>query len=375
MAQAAAPQTGRLRGDGPDIFTGDRAKSETFMQQFDVHWGLNDNHEIMRTPYLRAMYLLSLIKGPLVNDWVNDQVTELRNKVTRQQNPIDRDEPTLWNEIRTAFIDAYADTAKAQYAYSKLQHLTMNKGDLDTYISTFKHLARDAGYDLNTPSTVNMFAKNLDNGLLNAILHRDAQPVTMDEWITSARNEKRKYEYRQALMNPQKHKYKWVSPQPYKPRNGQQRHRNDETVPMDVDPPTFTRVYRAYTEDDKSRFKKEGRCFFCDKQGHMARECPEKKRQSYQPNSKFQKKPFNRPKRSDHKRDHGRGYRKSNKHSLKFGYTPQVRVASIEEMESESEEEQEEQDNISSLAARTARLSDDQKEEWLNEMKEQGIHF
>jgi hypothetical protein len=37
-AQQPAAQTGRLRGKAPDIFHGDRSKSETFKQQFKVQW-------------------------------------------------------------------------------------------------------------------------------------------------------------------------------------------------------------------------------------------------------------------------------------------------------------------------------------------------
>jgi len=78
------------------------------------------------------------------------------------------------------------DTAKAQTAFTKLQHLKMYKGNLDTYIATFKHLARDAGYDTNTASTVNMFAQNLETGLHRAIMHREHLLITFMEWIAAA---------------------------------------------------------------------------------------------------------------------------------------------------------------------------------------------
>ena len=134
------------RRDYQSVFNGDRHKSETFIQQFNVHWGLNNNHEIMQVPYLRTMYALSLIKGPLVKDWANDQVVELRNKVSRANNPILRDDNTLWNEFNAAFIAAFSDTARVQNAHMSLQHLKMRGDDLDTYISTFRHLAKEANY-------------------------------------------------------------------------------------------------------------------------------------------------------------------------------------------------------------------------------------
>jgi len=125
-------------------------------------------------------------------------------------NPIAQTEDILWNDIRDAFIAAYADTAKAQTTFTKLQHLKMHKGNLDTYIATFKHLARDAGYDTNTASTINMFAQNLKTRLLSAIMHREQLSITFTEWIAAAQREKENYEMQQAVMHPQKHQFKWA---------------------------------------------------------------------------------------------------------------------------------------------------------------------
>ena len=86
--QAAAPQapagpvaTDKLQGNIPDILTGDRRKSQLFMRQFNLLWGLNKTHEIMTIPYFRAIYALSLMQGPNINDWVNNQVLKLRDSV------------------------------------------------------------------------------------------------------------------------------------------------------------------------------------------------------------------------------------------------------------------------------------------------------
>jgi hypothetical protein len=47
-------------------------------------------HEIMTVPYFRAMYTLSLMNGPNIDDWAHAQVTTLRDRSTRAQNPIPR---------------------------------------------------------------------------------------------------------------------------------------------------------------------------------------------------------------------------------------------------------------------------------------------
>jgi hypothetical protein len=76
QAAPAAPQylTGKLRGTEWDIFYGNRSKSEVFKQQFTTFQGLNDQYEVMEIPYYYTMQALSLIKGPVVNNWATNQV-------------------------------------------------------------------------------------------------------------------------------------------------------------------------------------------------------------------------------------------------------------------------------------------------------------
>jgi hypothetical protein len=53
--------------------------------------------------------------------------------------------------------------------------------------------------------------------------------------------------------------YAWVQKKPFQHTNRQKRiHPNDKTIPMDIDPPVYTRVRKAYTKKDKNQFKKEG---------------------------------------------------------------------------------------------------------------------
>jgi hypothetical protein len=275
------------------------------------------------------MQFLSLIRGRAVEDWVSDQVQILMDRAMRAQNPIPHGNDIHWTELETAFDAAYTDTAKQQNAHVALQQLQMRKDDLDAYIATFKHLASKAGYALTEAGTVHLFALGLKPALLDAVLLRDTQPTTFTQWAEAARTELQKFVHRQTFKNPSVTKYQWVKPQ----RPVDRRHPNDIPTPMEVDQPVFTQVRRttqtsrgtqvrrAYTEADKNRLRAEGRCFFCENQGHMSHQCPKKKGQhiqsspQYKPkppwqtnnrNQGFQKKPFGQQK------PHTQGYRKYN---------------------------------------------------------------
>jgi len=181
---APARQTGCLCGIEPEIFTGDRKKVDVWKQQFQTYWVLNDNHEVMATPYYRAVLALSLIRGSLVDDWVSDQINILQNRLTRTVNPVTRDKDKHWNEFIATFDAVFSDSTKAQQAHVALQQLTMRGDDLNSYAATFKHLAKVTGYDLANLGTIHLFAMGLKKGLRSAILHQDTQPTTFNEWVT-----------------------------------------------------------------------------------------------------------------------------------------------------------------------------------------------
>jgi hypothetical protein len=320
------------------------------------------------------MLALSLIKGPLVDDWTNDQIDQLEEKVTCAINPISQDNEVLWNEFVVELDSHFADTTRKQKAYGALQDLRMRGDDFDSYCATFKYLAKQAGFALTVDATIHLFALGLNPKLRTAIIARDQEPATMEDWITAAQTEMHKAAKLQTFNQPGTKKYAWVqAPQPqYRERNrhGRQRHPNDESVPMDVDPSIFTQVRRARTNDDVQRFKLEGRCFCCDKRGHMAKNCPDRKEQGFRPSpgparKPFQAKPQNAPKRTE-------GFRKSNKPRA-FNYVQQAQSAMIKEVEEEEEDYGE--DEVDDLAAQTTRLNEDQHEHLLSSMIREDADF
>ena len=190
----------------------------------------------MQVPYFCAMYALSLMRGPNIDDWANDQVLLLRELTTRAQNPLNRNDPQLWNNFNNVFIAAYTDTAKKQTAQQKLMALKMYRDDLVTYISTFTNLCKQANYDRNAEGTMHLFAQGLKRELLQAILYGlGVIPDTITAWENAARDEMKKHAYRQTVLNPARVHFKWQFTQN---DNGHNRNRyvypNDRTVPMDV---------------------------------------------------------------------------------------------------------------------------------------------
>ena len=363
-AAPAVPLTKRINGTPPDTFTRVRANADVFMQQWKLYWMINDEHVNIQSPFKRVVTALHFIRGPNVNDWVKKQLTSLTNKVTHPTNPIGHGDEVLWNDFKQAFRAAFTDTTKKQTGHAKLHALKMRIGGLDDYIAAFEHLAALAGYDLLDQGVVYLFARNLERGLLSTILHCKKTPEMFAQWKEAARNELQVMERHHAMLDSDRCKYAWVSPHTMQRCNRHSNmprcHPNDETVPMDVDPPLFTRVSRAYSDKDKQCYVEQGLCFRCGKKGHQARQCPNRKEQPFKMGQHHKKGTFGSPlskppfKQRSSPPKCTQGFRKSNK--PKTGYF-NAHVASIGEVD---EEEMDEDEDIPFLAACTARLSEKQ---------------
>ena len=155
-------------------------------------------------------------------------------------------------------------------------HLTMNGWDVDTYIATFDRLALAAGWDANSEGTIAKFREGLSKGIHSKALDRDRIPHTIEEWKAAARTEvaRVKEKYNAGLTGNQRRNppksgvYSNTQTQTHVQQN------NSRIVPMEVDNTTGQTNFKKLTPEEQAQLAKEGRCFCCRLQGHMARDCP-----------------------------------------------------------------------------------------------------
>jgi hypothetical protein len=72
MSATTTPSTG-FKGIALNMFTGDRSRSDAFLNEFRRYKMLNHSNEAISVPFYRVLTALSYIKGPIVEDWVNAQ--------------------------------------------------------------------------------------------------------------------------------------------------------------------------------------------------------------------------------------------------------------------------------------------------------------
>ena len=184
------PSNGGMRGVSPMIFDGMRSHADDFWGQFHRFKMVNRSHDAMKVLFDRVLTALIYMRGPLINDWVDQQEKKLATRTdTTKCNHVQESDEVLWSEFETAFLSAWTDTSKKQNAYDQLMRLTMNGWDVDTYIATFDHLTLATEWDSNSEGTIAKFCEGLSRGIHSKALDRDHIPRTIDERKAAARTE------------------------------------------------------------------------------------------------------------------------------------------------------------------------------------------
>ena len=183
--------TGKLGGNPPKEFHGDREESKSFLLNFLLYRGMNPHVEQLAIPYQRSMTFLSYIRGPLINDWVEEQAQWLIDQVT---GGVPHTEENLWATIEIRFRQAYTDTAEKQKAQHNVRELKMKGDDLDGFIAQFATTAKKAGYNLDGEATLDVFQRALPYKLVANCVKFD-HPVTWNNWTRATRHHQQEYIY------------------------------------------------------------------------------------------------------------------------------------------------------------------------------------
>ena len=278
-----------MRGVPPTIFDGTQSKADDFWGQFRRFKLVNRTHEAMKVPFDRVLTALTYMRGPLINDWVDQQEKTLAARTdTTKRNHVHEDDEVLWSNFETAFLNVWTDTSKKQNAYDQLMRPTMNGWDIDTYIATFDRLALAAEWDLDSEGMIAKFREGLSKGVHSKALDRDRIPHTIDEWKAAARTEvaRAKEKYNVGLTRNQRQN----SPKSGLYQNTQSTPRtntnNSGIVPMEVDNATGQTNFKKLTPEERAQLAKEGHCFRCRLQGHMARDCPKNSNRNVHSNTR-----------------------------------------------------------------------------------------
>jgi len=119
---------------------------------------------------------LTLIKGEKVDLWVKNMLNSLR-----RLHPVQHNISVVWNHFERAFRDKFTDSTRELRARTQLKRLKFRYLDIDGYIAEFEDLIVQAGYNIASQETINLFLKgfNRNRNLLDKVFTPPV-PVTYE---------------------------------------------------------------------------------------------------------------------------------------------------------------------------------------------------
>jgi Retrotransposon gag protein len=277
----------RLEGIPPEKFTGERGQTIPFLTKFKRFILMNRDAAIARDPYKRSAFFLSLIGGTKTDGWVERSYDWL-NRAERDPSILPYD-TTAWEVLESEFRRAFVDYAEHEKAQDEIQRLKMTNENVDQYIADFERLGHRAGLDLDDPMALRLFACSLPVGLADSCIDIE-NPETFEQWTKAAQRHYRNWLRKHAIhsnyggTNSQQQNQKgnqggnsfyWRRSQQNQNNNSPSRSRWQAKDPNAMDTSAVAR--KATTDAEKEQHRKEGRCFECSQQGHLARNCPNRK--------------------------------------------------------------------------------------------------
>jgi hypothetical protein len=226
-------------------------------------------------------------------NWVDTQFDQLDEDLTDICGG-DKEDEELWLGFEKRFKRAYISSTAKENAYVKLQSLKMKGDQLDKYIADFSTLIGELGWDHNSEISCHNFQEGLPTPLAHDIIKMEGIPETLTRWIRLTQ----KYHSCWAMTQAFGYQGEKDAHGRFKPHFNPQKPKKKERDPdaMDVD-------YTQMSQDKKEQLIKSGSCFCCEKQGHLSRDCPLKKKASIQEAIVKSTKPKETKKQNDRKDD------------------------------------------------------------------------
>src|SRR6266851_8770040 len=127
---------------------------------------LNQGVPGFESPIRQVAMALTLIKGEKVDLWVKNMLDSLR-----RLHPVQHNVPAVWNHFKEVFKAKFTDSTRELRARGQLKRLKFRYLDIDGYIAKFEDLTVQAGYNIASQETINLFLKgfNKNRNLLNKV--------------------------------------------------------------------------------------------------------------------------------------------------------------------------------------------------------------
>ena len=257
MTDATERRTTEVKGGKITPFSGKRETLEKFLETIGLHLILNR----VKDDEDKIAFALTYLEGGDADSW---RTAFLRKSITAKGEP----NFGRWDDFLRDLRDSFKPYDKEGDALDEIIRMRQGNTTIEDHVAKFKVLLADSGVAEDSPAALDYFQKSIRVPLLKKILDRDNVLETLPEWYKKALKVDNDYHKVQQII-----KRDMPKKEEGKPRWNFRRDKDENAMDMDV----ITKAFKRMTDEERTELMRKGLCFRCKKEGHLSRDCPERK--------------------------------------------------------------------------------------------------
>lgn len=240
-----AAKPSELKIHQPPTFDGERTKVESFIRSCKLYLHIND--KIYDDNEKKVAFVLSFMTEGNAQSWADDFLNTAFETTPATLGTITE----LYKKIKDYFEPADA----VQKAIASLASVEQEpKESVEDYVAKFRLLVTASAIK-EFPVLKHHFLRGLNRSVTNKVVGVETAPTTMEKYYALAIRFDANYHAAQAY-NADKSSPRRFTPKTNSASSSQPR-----------------RISRL-TDEERTKLAKEGKCFRCREQGHIAADCP-----------------------------------------------------------------------------------------------------
>lgn len=238
----------------PTTFTGDRRKTERFL--FECNLVITARPDDYKTDAAKIAFVLSYMKEGTASAWAMNYHEQQAKATTKHSYA------NFINAVKKAFTEIDAGRSDRH----RLINLRQGTYSADSYIALFNSYKDKTKF--NEEALIEYFKNGLRNDLVRRIEDMETIPTTLELWQTKAA------QFDMTRSMSRNYNNQWSSNW----RNNNCHGSRENPIQIDVVQNVFTKL----TDRERDELRRKGACFYCRETGHISRNCPNRKKRSFQ---------------------------------------------------------------------------------------------